>query len=137
MKKRRDLSTKPYYKCLICPDFRTECGGLPTRDMTMQEWCEMVRDVIDYYDLDMEDVAKKSDNSLKTIERIHALIIDKDMLRGTTRRVEIAVFGHAGNHKCFDKTAEGKIAALNEVIAALTKERDRYAKIIDKYIYAE
>ena len=135
MKKRRDLSQKPYYKCLICPDFRFECGGMPTRDMTMQEWCEMVRDVIDWFGLDMEKVAADSDNSLKTIERIHALVVEKDMLRGTTRRVEIAVFGHAGEHKCFDKTASSKIISLNEEIEQLKKERDRYAKIIDKYIY--
>lgn len=141
MKKRRDLTGKPYYECLVCPIFRKECGGISTRDMTIQELCEMVRDTIDFLDLDMEQIALDADSSLKTIEKMHAVSIDKDMLRGTTRRVEIAVFGHSSKFMCCNLSKdkkisilEEKVSMLEEKLAATEKDKQMYAKIISKFI---
>lgn len=141
MKKRRDLSDKPYYECLNCPIFRKECGGIPTRDMTIQELCEMVRDTIDFLDLDIEEIAVDADASVKTIEKMHAVSIDKDMLRGTTRRVEIAVFGHSSKFMCCNLGKDKKIimleeevSALKDKLAATEKDKQMYAKIISKFI---
>lgn len=138
MKQRNDPSTKPYYKCLHCPRFRKLCGGLPTRDMTMIEWCEMVSDVMDFFHLSNAYVAKESDNSEKTIERIRARNIDKDMMRGTTRRVEIVVFGPVGDHACYlDHDPTAATERINRLLAEIEfwkKENDRKAKIIDKYL---
>ncbi len=137
MKQRQDPSTKPYFKCLSCPRFRKLCGGMPTRDMDMKNFCEYVRDVMDIFHLSNAYVAEKAETSVKTIERIRALNIDQDIMRGTSRRIEIVVFGPVGEHTCYydyDPTAAEQIASLKEEVAYWRKENDRKAKIIDKYL---
>ena len=137
MKPRPHYTTKPYYRCFLCPKFRTECGGRPTRDMDIKNWCEYISDTIDFFHLSPAVVAKDADSSLKTLERIRSGSIDQDILRGTARRYELAVFGTAARHICdmdFDINAAEKIAALQEEVAYWKKENDRKAKIIDKYL---
>ena len=137
MKQRYDLSTKPYYRCLLCPKFRTMCGGMPTRGLDLKEWCECVRDVMDYFGLSCAYVAKEADASQRTIERIHAVNIDQDIMRSTCRRIEIVVFGQATRLLCeldYDTTAAEKIAHLQAEVEFWRKENDRKAKIIDKYL---
>ena len=137
MKQRQDLSTKPYYSCLLCPDFRTLCGGMPTRGLDLKEWCECIRDVMDYFGLSCSYVAKEADVSLRTVERIHAVNIDQDIMRSTCRRIEIVVFGHATRLLCKmdnDTTATDRIAQLQAEVEYWRKENDRKAKIIDKYL---
>lgn len=138
MKARNDPSTKPYYKCLSCPRFRHTCAGLPTRDMTLQEWCEFVRDVSDAFHLSNAYIAEKADVSLKTIERIEAINCDKDIMRSTARRIEIVVFGPVGNHTCYldhDPSAAAElISQLKSEVEYWKKENDRKSKIIDKYL---
>ena len=145
MKTRHDPTTKPYYKCLSCPRFRHTCAGLPTRDMTLQEWCELVCIVMDIFNLSCAYVAKEADASIKTVERIKAGKCDQDIMRGTFRRIEIVVFGSANNHICcldFEASnasekitaLQAEISALREDVAYWRKENDRKAKIIDKYL---
>ena len=138
MKTRQDLSTKPYYRCLFCPRFRQTCAGLPTRDMTLQEWCEYVRDVSDVFHLSNAYIASEAAVSIKTVERIEAINCDKDIMRSTARRIEIVVFGQVGDHTCYldhDPTAATeKIAQLQAEVEYWKKENDRKAKIIDKYL---
>ena len=138
MKIRHDPSTKPYYKCLSCPRFRHTCAGLPTRDMTLQEWCELICDVMDVFRLSCAYVAEKGDVSIKTVERIKARNIDQDIMRGTSRRVEQVVLGQASNHTCYldhDPTADTElINQLRAEVEYWRKENDRKAKIIDKYL---
>jgi hypothetical protein len=137
LKPRADYTTKPYYRCFLCPKFRTECGGRPTRDLDIKGWCEYIRDTIDFFHLPPAIVAENADLSLKTLERIRSCSIDQDILRGTARRYELAVFGTAARHICdmdFDSEAAEKIATLQAKIDHLEKENARYAKIIDKYI---
>lgn len=144
MKQRTDPTTKPYYRCFLCPKFRTECGGRPTRDMDIKYWCEYIRDTMDFFHLSISYVSEKAESSAKTTERIRACSIDQDILRGTARRYELAVFGTAARHICdmdFDTTAaeqvtalQAEIATLREEVAYWRKENDRKAKIIDKYI---
>ena len=138
MKARNDPSAKPYYKCLSCPRFRHTCAGLPTRDMTLQEWCEFVRDVSDAFHLSNAFIAEKADVSLKTVERIEAINCDKDIMRSTARRIEIVVFGPVGNHTCYldhDPSAAAElISQLKSEVEYWKKENDRKSKIIDKYL---
>lgn len=140
MKARNDPSTKPYYRCLSCPRFRHTCAGLPTRDMSMQEWCEFVRDVSDVFHLSNAYIAEQADVSLKTVERIEAINCDKDIMRGTARRIEIVVFGPVGNHACYldhDPVASAElINQLRTEVDYWKKENDRKAKIIDKLLDA-
>ena len=101
MKARNDPSTKPYYRCLSCTRFRKTCAGLPTRDMTLQEWCEFIRDVSDAFHLTNAYIAEKADVSIKTVEMIESLNCGKDIMRATARRIEIVVLGPVGSHTCY------------------------------------
>ncbi|MBR5199242.1 MAG: hypothetical protein IKW20_05375 [Bacteroidales bacterium] len=137
MKTRRDPSTKPYYRCFLCPKFRTECGGRPTRDMDIKNWCEYIGDTMDFFHLSNACVTEKAESSLKTTERIRACSIDQDILRGTARRYELAVFGTAARHVCamdFEFGTADKIADLQAKIERLEKDNARYVKIIDDYL---
>ena len=138
MKTRPDPSTKPYYRCLTCPRFRKICGGRPTRDMDLKEWCEYICDVMDAFHLTSAYVVKESEVSSKTMEKIRSINYEQDMMRGTTRRVEQVVLGPVGNHTCYldysDDTSAERIKRLLEEVAYWRKENDRKAKIIDKYL---
>ena len=138
MKTRQDPSTKPYYRCLTCPRFRKICGGIPTRDMDLQNWCEYMRDVKDIAHLTNAFIAKEAEVSIKTIEKIMALNIEQDIMRATARRIELVVIGPVGEHLCnldYDKNAiEDRINRLLMEIEYWKKENDRKAKIIDKYL---
>lgn len=137
MKERQDTSTKPYHKCVSCARFRKVCGGIPTRGMDLREWCEYMRDVKELAHLTNAYIAKESDVSIKTIERIMAINIEQDIMRATARRIELVVIGQVGEHVCYvnsDGTAAERIAELLAEVAYWRKENDRKAKIIDKYL---
>ena len=140
MKPRQDPSTKPYSKCLSCPRFRKTCGGRPTRDYDLQTWCEYMRDVKELAHLTNAYIAKESEVSIKTIERIMAINIDQDIMRSTARRIELVVIGPVGNHTCYldysDDTAMERINRLLQEVEYWRKENDRKARIIDKYLDA-
>ena len=138
MKTRQDPSTKPYYRCLTCQAFRKTCAGLPTRDMDQENWCEYMRDIKEAFHITNAYIAKESDVSIKTVEKIMALNYDQDIMRATARRIELAVIGSVAKHHC-DLDYDGSAAAdrINELLAQiqdLRDEKNRYAKIIDKYI---
>ena len=138
MKERHDPSTKPYYRCLSCARFRKACGGIPTRGMDLQDWCEYMRDVKELYHLTNAYISKESDVSIKTIERIMAINCEQDIMRSIARRIELVVIGPVGNHACYldygDDTATDRINRLLAEIEYWRKENDRKAKIIDKYL---
>ena len=138
MKLRTDPSTKPYYRCLSCAKFRSACGGIPTRDLDLQNWSEYMRDVKELAHLTNAYIAEKADVSIKTIERIMAINCDTDIRRATARRIEQVVIGPVAKYFCdmdYDSSdAAIRIADLLSQIETLRQEKDRYAKIIDKYI---
>lgn len=137
MKTRQDPSNKPYYRCLSCPKFRSECGGRPTRDLDFKNWCEYMRDVSDVFHLANAYIAKEAEVSIKTVDRIMAINCDQDIMRSTARRIEQVVLGPATNHICdmdFDKSAADKIAQMQVKIDRLEKDNERYTKIIDQYL---
>lgn len=138
MKERQHPSTKPYYKCLSCARFRKVCGGIPTREMDLKNWCEYMRDVKEIAHLTNAYIAKEADVSSSTIERIMAINIDKDILRAAARRIELVVIGPVGKHICEldydDSSAAERIESLLKEVEYWRKENDRKAKIIDKYL---
>ena len=137
MKARSDPSTKPYGKCLSCQRFRKICGGIPTREMSLPEWCEYICDVMYVFHLTNAQVAEGADVSLATMEKISAINCKQDFMRGTTRRVEQFVLGSVGNHTCYhdycDDTAAERISRLQMEVEYWRKENERKAKIIDKF----
>ena len=138
MKTRQDPATKPYYRCLSCSKFRKACGGIPTRDLDLQSWCEYMRDVKEIAHLTNAYISKEADVSIKKIEDIMAINCDHDILRATARRIEQVVIGPVAKYFCDldydDSIATDKINALLVQIEHLRKENARYAKIIDKYL---
>ena len=138
MKTRPEASTKPYYRCLSCMRFGISCGGHSTRYMSLQEWCEYMRDVKEVKHLSNAHIATTADVSIKTIERIMAINCDQDIRRATARRIEIAVIGASDQYHCYldydDSTVTERINRLLEQLEYLRKENDRKAKIIDKYL---
>lgn len=140
MRERHDPSTKPYYRCLSCTRFRNTCGGRPTREYDLQNWCEYMRDVKDHFHLTNAYIAKESDVSIKTIERIMAINIEQDIMRATARRIELAVIGPVGEHTCYlDHNDSASIERINRLLQEIEywrTENERKARIIDKYIGA-
>ena len=138
MKTRQDPITKPYYRCLTCGKFRKACGGIPTRDLDLQNWCEYMRDVKEIAHLTNAYIAKEADVSIKKIENIMAINCDHDILRATAIRIEQVIIGPVAKHFCdidYDgSAATDRITSLLVQIEHLQKENERYAKIIDKYI---
>ena len=138
MKTRQDPSTKPYYRCLSCAKFRIACGGIPTRDLDLQNWCEYMRDVKEIAHLTNAYISAESDVSIKTVERIMAINCDQDIRRATARRIEQVVIGPISTDFCEldydDREATDRINALLVQIEHLRKENARYAKIIDEYL---
>ena len=138
MKTRQDPATKPYYRCLSCAKFRKACGGIPTRDLDLQSWCEYMRDVKEIAHLTNAYISKESEVSLKTVERIMSLNHDQDIMRSVARRIEQVVIGPVTKYFCdldYDgSTATDRIASLLAENEHLKKENARYAKIIDKYL---
>ena len=138
MKPRQDPSTKPYYRCLSCSRFRKSCGGIPTRGMDLQTWCEYMRDVKEFARLTNAYIAKEAEVSIKTIERIMAINYEQDIMRATARRIELVVIGPVFDHTCYldhdSKAATERIDRLMAEIEYWRKENERKAKIIDKYL---
>ena len=138
MKTRQDPSTKPYYRCLSCERFRKSCGGIPTRGMDLQNWCEYMRDVKEIAHLTNTYISKEADVSIKTIERIMAVNFEQDIMRATARRIELAIIGPVGKYFCnLDYDGSAATDRINALLAEnehLKQENARYAKIIDKYI---
>ena len=138
MKTRQDSSTKPYHKCLSCPNFRHTCGGRPTRDYDLQSWCEYIRDVKELFHLTNAYIAKEADVSIKTIERITAVNIEQDIMRSTARRIEQVVLGPVGEHTCYlEHTDSSSVERINRLLAEIEYwrgENERKSKILDKYL---
>ena len=138
MKQLQHLTEKPYYRCIICPDFRNLCGGMPTRGLDIKEWCELIRDVMDFFHLSCAYVSQESGASQRTVERVHAVKIDQDIMRSVGRQIEIVVLGHATRLLCkMDHDADATatlIEQLRKENEHLRKENERYAKFIDKYL---
>lgn len=137
MKERHNPADKPYYRCLSCARFRKDCGGIPTRGMDLQTWCEYMRDAKDVAHLTNAHIAQEADVSIRTIERIMAINIEQDIMRAIARRIELAIVGPVGEHLCYldnDGAANERINKLIAEVEYWKKENDRKAKIIDKYL---
>jgi hypothetical protein len=97
-----------------------------------------MRDVKEIAHLTNAYIAKESDVSIKTIERIMAINCEQDIRRATARRVEQVVIGPVSKYFCdldYDSSAATeRITSLLAAVERLEKENARYVKIIDKYL---
>ena len=97
-----------------------------------------MRDVKELAHLTNKDIAKESEVSEKTIERLMSLNYENDIMRATARRIELAIIGPVGDHTCYmDYSSDTAAERINRLLAEIEfwkKENDRKAKIIDKYL---
>ena len=128
MKVKSDLTGKPYFKCVDCPQRKERrCNFTRTSELSLYDWCLYIRDFKIINGLTNDYISKESGVSIKTIERIIAINCDQDIMRETARRIEIAVCGSATHFPCY-QIAEGEKLTieqrLQEALAALERANE-------------
>ena len=131
MKKTLDISDKPYFKCLSCPNFPDNKCNIPFSRMSLLDWCICMRAGKEIKHLTNAYVAEKADTSLKRVEQIFALNCDQDIRRDTARRIELTIFGESQDFvRCPDtdttvhETSEQLRAAMIDLEHALHDKND-------------
>lgn len=101
MKKKYDSANKPYNRCLSCPHRKVRCDGPRTSGLTLERWCEYMRDMKEVNGLTNAEIAEKSGVSVKTIERLMAQNVDQDIMRETARLLENVIIGSTSQYPCY------------------------------------
>ena len=138
MRAKTDFTGKPYNRCLTCPH-RAEkrCDGPRTSAMSLQRWCEFMRDMKIANDLTNAYIAEKSGVSIKTIERIMAQNCEHDIMRETARMIEDAVIGSSNQYPCylaFEETLPASTDKLKDTLLELERalaDNKDYRNVID------
>ena len=108
-----------------------------TSAMTLERWCEFMRDMKEVNGLTNAYIAEKAEVSIKTVERIMSGDISQDIMRDTARRIEDAIIGSSNQYPCYlafeeslpDETKLND--AMRELERALDDNRD-YREALDK-----
>lgn len=124
MKKKTDISSKPYNRCLSCGHRQVRCDGPRTSAMTLERWCEFMRDMKELNGLTNAEVAEKADVSVKTVDRLMAQNCEQDIMRETARRIEDAIIGSSNQYPCylaFEESVPDTSQKLNEAMLELER----------------
>ena len=127
MKKRTDYAGKPYNRCLSCEYRGGMCDGPRTAGMTLERWCEFMRDMKEVNGLTNAEVADRAGISVKTVERLMAQNCDQDIMRETARLIENAIVGSANKYPCYMaymETQPSDTQKLNETLRDLERALD-------------
>lgn len=136
MKKKNDISVKPYNRCLSCPHRKVRCDGPRTAGLELARWCEYMRDMKEVNGLTNAYIADEAGVSIKTVERIMALNADKDILRDTARRIENVIIGSTSKYPCYlafeeeNRPDENMSDAMRELERVLADNED-YKEALD------
>lgn len=102
MKAKTDYSKRPYNRCLSCHHrMEKRCDGPRTSAMSLERWCEFMRDMKEVNGLTNAEIAEKSGVSHKRIEQLMAQNCDQDIMRETARRIEDAIIGSSNQYPCY------------------------------------
>lgn len=102
MKKTVTFTDEPYVACLDCSHRRDgRCNSPRTSTMSLHEWCKFMRAVKEADGLTNKEIEARSGVSLKTIEHILAMNIDRDIMRDTAARIENAIIGSSTRYPCY------------------------------------
>lgn len=133
MPKLTNFGEKPYNRCLSCPHREAKrCDGPRTSAMTLDRWCEYMRDMKIVNDLTNAEIAEASGISVKTIERLMAGKPEHDIMRETARLIEDAIIGSSNQYPCYlaFEEAHGKDGMqLEDAI----RDRDKAMQEITEY----
>lgn len=134
MKQHRNWASKPYNKCLSCHHRGIKCDGPRTSAMTLERWCEFMRDMKDIAGMSNQDVADESGVSLKTVERLMAGRVDQDIRRDTARAIENVIIGSSNQYPCYMESDYGDTQKLSQAMLELERavnDNKDYRKILD------
>lgn len=131
MKKKTNYSDKPYNRCLSCPHRKVRCDGPRTSGLTLDRWCEYMRDMKEVNELTNAQIAEISGVSVKTVEKLMAGNPDSDIRRDTARLIENAIIGSTSTYPCYLAFEEENLPdtkrlndALRELERALSDNQD-------------
>jgi hypothetical protein len=127
MKVKHDYASKPYNRCLSCPNLGVKCDGARSSAMTLQRWCEFMRDMKDVKGLTNAYISEVSGVSIKTIERLMAQNCEQDIMRETARRIEDAIIGSSNTYPCilaFEESKPDEAQTLRDLERALAENRN-------------
>lgn len=138
MKRKTDYTNKPYNRCITCPHRKVRCDGPRTAGLTLDRWCEYMRDLKEVNGMTNAQIAEISGISVKTIEKLMAGNPDSDIRRETARLIENAIIGSTSKYPCYlafeeeNRPDEQKLNdALRELERALADNRD-YRVALDR-----
>ena len=124
MKAKTANTEKPYNRCLSCHHRKVRCDGPRTSAMSLDRWCEFMRDMKELNGLTNAEIAEKSGVSIKRIERLMALNCEQDIMRETARLIENAIIGSSNQYPCylaFEESAPEEKQKLNEALLDLER----------------
>lgn len=125
MKKKTDLTAKPYNRCLSCHHRQVSCDGPRTSAMELERWCEFMRDMKELNGMTNADVAEKSGVSIKRVEQLMALNAKSDIMRETARLIENAIIGSSNQYPCYLAFEETLPADNTQALADAMKDLER------------
>ena len=98
---RKKNMDKPYNRCLHCEYFGNGCDGPRTSSMSLERWCEWLRDVKDIQKLTNAQIAEAANVSVATVDRVMSGSLAKDIMRSTSTAIENATIGSNGQYPCY------------------------------------
>lgn len=101
MKRKTDFANKPYNRCITCPHRKVRCDGPRTSGLTLDRWCEYMRDLKEVNNMTNAEIAELSGVSVKTVEKLMAGNPDSDIRRDTARLIENAIIGSTSQYPCY------------------------------------
>lgn len=132
MVRRKNTGDKPYNRCLVCEVRGEKCDGPRTSSMTLERWCEFMRDMKELVGLSNQYISEKSGVSIKTVERLMAGRVEQDIMRETARMIEDVIIGSSSQYPCYaafveqSQGADGKqlVEAQRDLERALANNKD-------------
>jgi len=137
MKKNTDYASKPYNRCISCQHRKVRCDGPRTAGLTLDRWCEYMRDLKEVNGLTNAEIAEASGVSIKTIERLMSgNASGQDIYRDTARRIENVIIGSTSKYPCYlafeeENSQDGQRVsdAMRELERALADNQDYRAAL--------
>ena len=137
MNQKKDYSDKPYNRCLSCPHRGTRCDGPRTAGMTLERWCEYMRDMKEVNGLTNDEIAEKTGISIKTIARLMSQDTSQDIRRETARMIENVIIGSSNRYPCylaFEEENPNNTQELNDALRELERalvDNEDYRSALD------